>query len=358
MPTTVSKSLLMSALLIGLANGNAECAEPVPQVTEAPSLQETSEVALNTAGHETGKRGFKHWLRSKTYSPAVDSRYGLKLEEGWEQAAEDLPMVVLIHGYNSGLENNSELLSVIRKAGFPCAGFAYPNDFYVEDSAQRLSRELRAFKQQHKNRRLALVTHSMGGLVALECLENKQLDPGNVERLIMIAPPTQGTLLAQVAIATDVWEHWLGRKNGTPWTRWHDSVADGLGEAADDLVPGSPFLNQLNSRLRNENVQYTIFLGTGASVAQDEMDWLRAKLRSTSGYVPGTSGVAEQLDQMLGEMDELIDGKGDGIVAVKRGQLQGVDDVVVLPFGHLSVTGKAEDEVVRQVQQEVLERLH
>ncbi len=358
MPTAASKSLLMGALLIGLASSNAECAEPVPQVAKASSLQKTPAVACSTAEYETSKRGFKHWLRSKVYSPAVDSRYGLKLEEGWEQAAKDLPMVVLIHGYNSSPENNSELLSVIRKDGFPCAGFAYPNDFYVEDSAQRLSRELRAFRQRNKNRRLALVTHSMGGLVALECLENKQLDPGNVERLIMIAPPTQGTLLAQVAVATDVWEHWLGRKNGSPWTRWRDSVVDGLGEAADDLVPGSPFLNQLNSRLRNENVQYTIFLGTGASVAQDEMDWLRAKLRRTSEYVPGTSGVAKQFDQMLDELDELIDGKGDGIVAVKRGQLQGVDDVVVLPFGHLSVTGKAEDEVIRQVQQEVLDRLH
>ena len=56
-------------------------------------------------------------------------------------------------------------------------------------------------------------------------------------------------------------------------------------------------------------------------------------------------------------MDELIDGKGDGVVALKRGQLAGVDDVVILPFGHLSCTGKPDREEVKQVQMELLARL-
>jgi len=174
----------------------------------------------------------------------------------------------------------------------------------------------------------------------------------------MIAPPIQGSQLAKVAVATDVWEHWLGRSNGAPWSRWRDSVVDGLGEAADDLMPGSPFLIRLNARPRNAEVEYTIFLGSGAGIAQEEMDWLRTKLRNAVGYVPGAGDTADQIHQLLGEMDELIDGKGDGIVAVKRGKLSGVEDVVVLPFGHLSVTGKADSDVIRQVQQEVLERLH
>ena len=82
----------------------------------------------------------------------------------------------------------------------------------------------------------------MGSLVARACIEDPLYDPGNVERLIMIAPPTHGTLIAHFAVGTDVWEHWLSRRDGGPWRRTRDSIVDGLGEAADDLCPNSDFL--------------------------------------------------------------------------------------------------------------------
>ena len=62
-----------------------------------------------------------------------------------------------------------------------------------------------------------LVCHSMGSLVARACIEDPLYDPGNVERLIMIAPPTHGSLIAHFAAGTDLWEHWLARKKGGPW---------------------------------------------------------------------------------------------------------------------------------------------
>jgi len=306
---------------------------------------------------EVAKSSFKTWLRKKVYRKKDDANYGLQLEENWQQADAELPLVVLVHGYNSRPERNAELLIPIREEGFPCAGFAYPNDHSLDESAERLSRELKAFAEEHGKRRVVLVTHSMGGLVARQCLENSELDPGNVDRLIMIAPPSHGTLMAQLAVATDVWEHWLGRKRGGAWARWRDSVVDGLGEAADDLMPESEFLSKLNARPRNPKIRYTIFLGTGASVSQDEMDWLRSTLSRTADRLPSIRGPATRLEKMLGEMDELIDGKGDGIVAVERGRLEGVDDTVILPFGHLSVTGKPESETVQELQQAVLERL-
>jgi hypothetical protein len=42
---------------------------------------------------------------------------------------------------------------------------------------------------------------------------------------------------------------------------------------------------------------------------------------------------------------------------VKRGRLEGVDDTLVLPFGHLAVTGEPNSAVVRDVQKAVLQRL-
>jgi hypothetical protein len=63
------------------------------------------------------------------------------------------------------------------------------------------------------------------------------------------------------------------------------------------------------------------------------------------------------LDALLADIDELVEGKGDGVVAVKRGRLDGVTDTQVLPFGHLAVTGAATSDSVRGVQHLVLERV-
>jgi hypothetical protein len=197
----------------------------------------------------------------------------------------------------------------------------------------------------------------MGGLVARACLEDALYDPGNVDRLIMIAPPTHGTLIAHFAIGTDLWEHWLSRKSGGPWRRTRDSIVDGLGEAADDLCPNSEFLQALNGRRRNPRVKYSILLGTGACFDEGQVAWIRKSVCEQVAKLPGGDSCAQRLSAILGDIDELVDGKGDGVVAVKRGRLDGVSDTLVMPFGHLSVTGEPQNDVLRNVQQEVLERV-
>jgi hypothetical protein len=197
----------------------------------------------------------------------------------------------------------------------------------------------------------------MGGLVARACVENAALDPGNIERLIMIAPPTHGTLVAHFAVGTDLYEHWLTRKEGGPWRRVRDSIIDGLGEAADDLCPESEFLTELNGRPRNPRVRYSLFLGTGGCLNDAQVAWIRESLCKSLGKVPGADGGAERLATILADIDELVEGKGDGIVAVKRGHLEGVADTVIMPFGHMAVTGEPSDELLREFQQAVLQRV-
>ena len=309
---------------------------------------------------EAADYSFRRWVRERVWDEDDEARYGLQPERGWQKVAKTAPgrpLVVLVHGFNSTPARNAAVLDPVRAAGFPCASFAYPNDWDLREASALLSQQLKAFAKKHPKQSVALVTHSMGGLVARACVEDSELDPGNVTRLVMIAPPSHGTLMAHLAIATDVWEHWLGRAEGGCWVRCRDSIIDGLGEAADDLVPGSPFLEELNARPRNPKIQYAVFLGTGASVSEDEMDWMRTALQKTSGRCPGFRGCTGKLDGLLSDMEEIVDGKGDGIVAVKRGRLDGVDDIVILPFGHLSCTGKAESDTIRQVQSELLARL-
>ena len=335
---------------------------PPANVFADDSLSAEGEVlaASREIVREAADYSFRRWLRRRVWDEEDEARYGLQLDEGWQKAAAaspDLPLVVLVHGYNSNPLKNAAVLERVSRAGFPTASFAYPNDWEICESAALLSRQLKAFAAEHPQQPIALVTHSMGGLVARACVENDELDPGNVNRLVMIAPPTHGTMLAHIAIATDVWEHWIGRPDGGAWTRCRDSVIDGLGEAADDMIPGSPFLTDLNARPRNPQVRYSIFLGTAASVSEGEMDWMRTALQKTGGNCPGFRNCTGKFDNLLADMEELVDGKGDGVVALKRGRLDGVDDVIVLPFGHLTCTGPVDCDATRQVQEELLSRL-
>ncbi|MEX2091858.1 MAG: hypothetical protein WD971_04230, partial [Pirellulales bacterium] len=131
-----------------------------------------------------------------------------------------------------------------------------------------------------------------------------------------------------------------------------------LKDLADERCPGSSFLEELNSRPRNPRVQYSVILGTGARMTEAEMEWIRESVIHKLTKVPGAKDGVEQLELLLGDMDELVAGKGDGVVAVARGRLDGVSDTLVLPFGHLSVTGEPATDVVRQVQAAVLQRLN
>jgi pimeloyl-ACP methyl ester carboxylesterase len=330
-------------------------------VAEATLSEESQALAISRGlVREAADYSFRRWLRNRVWDDEDESRYGLEFDENWQSLAATSPkrpLVILVHGYNSSPARNAAILEPIRAAEYPCAMFAYPNDWEIWESAQRLSEALKEVAQRHPDQQVALVTHSMGGLVARACLEDREFDPGNVGRLVMIAPPTHGTMLAHIAVATDIWEHWLGRADGGPWLRCRDSIIDGLGEAADDMVPGSAFLAELNSRPRNSEVRYTIFLGTCATISEGEMKWMRRALQKTGDNCPGLSDCAGHVNNLLSDMEELVEGKGDGVVALKRGRLDGVDDVVILPFGHLNCTGPADCEVVEQVQAELMARL-
>jgi pimeloyl-ACP methyl ester carboxylesterase len=343
------------AAFLGVAPVSADDSAPPLEASQA--AEELLAHAADLESQNCDRHTARHWLRSKVVCDDDLARYGLRLKAGWERSPVEQPVVILVHGFNSTPEQNVALMKPICDAALPSGTFAYPNDHTVGASARLLSCELRRFAARYPERRVVLVCHSMGSLVARACLENPQNDPGNVVRLIMIAPPTHGSMIAHFAVGTDVWEHWLARRSGGPWRRVRDSIVDGLGEAADDLCPGSDFLHELNGRPLNSNVRYTILLGTGARIEEEELAWIREYVCEKLAKLPGGGRSAERLKVILNDIDELVVGKGDGVVAVKRGRLDGVADTIVLPFGHLAVTGEPRSRVLRQVQHAVLERV-
>ncbi len=284
-------------------------------------------------------------------------RYGLRLDEGWADAPPERTLVVMLHGINSDPNRLGSMLAPVRAAGLPCATFCYPNDQPIADSAGALAEALRKVKRDNPQRKVALLTHSMGGLVAREAIENKRLDPGNVERLIMIAPPTHGSNLAPFAFAIEWVDHITDGRRVEHWRELLAWVEDGLGEASDDLTPGSAFLTTLNGRERNASVSYTLLLGTGAPMKDAWVDKFRASLVDEKNTSRFARLFGPKLEQMLGDLDEVRAGKGDGAVAVERGRLAGVDDTILLPFDHLRVMGDGDTKTERAVRDVVYQRL-
>lgn len=359
-----SPILSLAGIFASLAHGPSSCwGETFVEGQTSGGAEQSSPAALGSPALDPEHAS---WVR-RAVVDADDLRdYGIHFESG------DLPepgvtrIVMLLHGFNSTPHRTAALLDAARDAGLECGGFAYPNDQPLAPSTLLLSEELKRLAELRPQLRVALVTHSMGGLIARACLEDPQLAPSNVDRLVMVAPPTHGTQLARVAVATDVWEHWLDRRDGYPWTRWHDSVVDGLGEASSDLSPGSEFLRMLNARPRNPAVSYTLVLGNRATLRDKHAEWIVRSWR-TATLTGADSVTSRELAAVghdspvscleLNDLDELVDGRGDGVVSVERGKLEGVEDTVVLPFGHLSVSSEGGDAAVLEVRRLILQRV-
>jgi hypothetical protein len=319
-----------------------------------PSLQ----VTLDRRAMLASKRRFEQWLRLL----AADGRAGNEPEPKYglsfpQADAVGLDRVVVLHGLGSAPEAHTSLSADLRKSGLRVGEFAYAGDESLEDSARLLARELRRVKDDMPNLRLRLVTLSMGGLVARRVLEDNQLDAGNVTQLLMVAAPNHGSVLAYCGFGLQILQFLDDPKARSVSQRFYDTVEDGLSEASDDLRPDSEFLKRLNGTERNPRVRYSLLLGTGAPLSQQTVDDLRRHVAQAEREHRFVQFLGPKIDRMLDDPDELIYGRGDGVVAVKRGRLEGVDDVLTLDFDHLSIGQPPQTDGQKRLRQEIVRRL-
>jgi pimeloyl-ACP methyl ester carboxylesterase len=344
-------------------------------VDRPQSGEPTLEIEIDRAQLHSDKRGMKAKVRTVSLA-AVDPRgtlrakrqYGLVIDEprrsqgkpddskpDQQEQASDL-LVIGIHGMNSNAAAMEPILAPLRAAGFTCGAFSYPNDQPIDESAKRLSSELEALAGRDPRCRVALVTFSMGGLVARAAIENPELAPDNVERLIMISPPNHGSVLARWARGVDLYEHLYRERQFHPRQLAFETVCDGLGEARGDLCPDSMFLHTLNARLRNEKVRYSILLGTGGQYEGDLAQRLSESLASLEQRSSLVRLFGPEIERCRDDLAELSQ-PGDGVVTVERGRLAGVDDVELLPLRHTAKFGDTSDSDVQALHRAILKRL-
>jgi pimeloyl-ACP methyl ester carboxylesterase len=311
-----------------------------------------------TIDHAELRESLHDWeSKARLLSGGINSTQGceLVLDDEWEPRCVSRELVILIHGYNSRARSLSEIHEELRGVGLGCGVYSYPNDGPIANAGRNLSRLLKRLRVSHPDLRIAIVAHSMGGLVARAAIENPELDPGNVARLIMVATPNHGSTLASLPVGLDAWEH-FGRSDDEGEQFLTQFLSDGLGEGRSDLQPDSTLLTELNARPRNPAVTYSILLGDAGFLSDAECEKLRGRWDSLTDR----SRIAKLMHPRVAPVlvgDELCERRGDGVVSVKSGKLEGVTDIVVLPFRHYVMTHAMSSPEGEQLLAFVLQRL-
>lgn len=267
-------------------------------------------------------------------------------------------LCILIHGLNSRSSVMKPLAKKIKDEGIVVACFDYPNDDRINRSAYLLSEELRKHQLRFPKQKISIVAHSMGGLVARRVIEDPKLHSENIDQLVMICTPNHGSNLAKVAIGMDVWEHFISRNEILPdLSRIKSSFADGVNDAATDLRPGSKFLADLNKQPRNKKVRYSSLIGNGGAIKKDKLELFAKKIEKWSIDSEWVKVVTNNGLKKIEDFEEVVEGKGDGVVAIKSAALEGVKDVETFDIGHRSMWSSPEAESSKQLFRSVIQRL-
>lgn len=260
----------------------------------------------------------------------VAARCGLRLPA--EMPAEGR-LIILIHGLDADAGYWKDMLPAMRADGFMTAPFVYPNDQPISESARLLAADLTELRRAHPKLKTDIVAHSMGGILARAYVEGDDYR-GGIERLILLAPPNQGSCYSRFSTCCEIVEH-VQLWHGEPEWSLGWMAADGLGEARGDIAPGSAFLDHLNQRGRRAGVQYTIIAGNrncGWRYAANVVRW-------SSVCAPGTQWGQRVTGTMRGWANDLesITSDSDGLVPLASAALAGVDDLVIVPADHTTI---------------------
>ena len=215
-----------------------------------------------------------------------------RLEQEKEKGAVKLSsrrLCLLVHGVLRSKDSFNKLHQVLTAAGYQVYSVNYPSSRQkIEDHAKQMIELIGNIEEDFDE--LYFVTHSLGGLVM-----RKTLSEGSnqkVKRLVMLAPPNQGAMLA------DIFLDWRPYK-----LIW--------GPAGEQMITGAESF------------------ATGAGIPSCEF-----------GIIAGIAG-----EKMGG--NPLIEGMDDGVVGVEATKLAGMKDHLTVPSGHSFIMNKP--QVINQI---------
>ncbi len=270
-----------------------------------------------------------------------------------EQTQLPPEIVLLVHGLDEPGDIWDDLAPAVALRNFHVARFDYRNDQRIANSTDDFAEALRDLRARGV-KRLTIVAHSMGGLVARDALTRDEIYGGDprgpddlpkIMRLITIGTPNRGSPFAPMRVVAEIRERFV---------RWmNDGISDeeailggtddGAGAAGEDLTPGSDFLDELNSRPLPRNLEITIIAGRLGPI--DEKQFQLAE--DDPEFEDELERIIEEGARTETEIVALFRKLGDGVVPVDSTQLEGVTDYTMLFSNHRSMlfTFDIEDRV-------------
>lgn len=289
--------------------------------------------------------------------------------------------VILVHGFGSNANSLSPLANQLASDGLAVASFQYESHRGVLTAAKRLGVTLDDVAKAYPNDKIAIVTHSMGGLVARWLIEQSDSPPTNVNRLLMVAPPNAGSALALLSAASLVQRggasESLSPNQQQQIVQLDTQFSTMLGVGGGDLRPDSEVLQKLAQPSIPSNIQYSVLAGNdGPMPAQTAGMGLALKLAAAVAMPKNRDQTAqapvndakqgpntEKMMTVAGNwlefagQPEWVSGQGDGVVSVQSTRLVGVTDHQVLPFRHNTLTGSIHTDGGRQLVDAIKKRL-
>ncbi len=232
-------------------------------------------------------------------------------------------VVVLVHGLDEPGGIWDDVAPALYESGFRVIRFDYPNDQAIRSSAIGMNKAMDRLAHLGIDQ-ASIVAHSMGGLVSREALTNPDLVGSNssgdqiggvrILRMILVGTPNEGSAWARlrgVAEARERVQRWLS-SDDLDVSILANLGEDGDGQAGVDLLPGSAFLTELNSRPMPDSVPVTCIIG-------QMVDLSALGSSPTQAMLDGAKAI------------------GDGVVSVDSASLDGCADVVLLNANHRSM---------------------
>ena len=292
-------------------------------------------IVMTPARRDDWLRRVRDLARESEREARRRTQYGMHALKSYRPNDPGRPTVCLVHGVNSSSVGFVHMIRPIEEAGYGVVVFDYRYNRSLEESCRQFASDWTAFRRKSgETRPWALVTHSMGGFLARDYVEGPSYQ-GDVSTLIMIAPVNQGSHLAK----TQTFLQLLNGVQAVNGRKTSDALAhlgDGMGEAANDMTPGSFFLTTLNARPRRPGLSYHILAGDVGVIPGPTRRQIEAQVeaaRSQRGILGGLTRIAVG-DDLTDRLDEITDGTGDGCVSVARTRLDGVADPVVIHANH------------------------
>jgi len=282
------------------------------------------------------RRQFRELVKDKFPDQTADFYQTIGLfyfgaDQGAPTAADpNRKTVVLIHGLDDPGKVWQNLAPALVAEKFNVWLMQYPNDQPVVESARLFFEALKGLKQSGIDR-IAVVGHSMGGLVSREMLTSPAIDfdasvqndrVPEITALIMVGTPNHGSQMARFRVFSEMRDLMTRITSGE--SNWLGGILDGAGEAKIDLLPGSRFLTGLNARPHPENIELFIIAGITSPWNESDINRWVGDLRQK---VPDDN--QKWVDEFGDNLIAMTHGLGDGLVTVESTQLKGVAHTTV-----------------------------